>query len=168
MLDDLPKFQLVDSKDPILKEVIPPFDFNNPVVDPIAFSQQMYRTMIENGGIGLSANQVGYRVRMFVMYGEPSWFACFNPKIVHQEDSVKLEEGCLSFPNLILAVDRPKKIRVRFNSPTGEVCSKTFDGITARCFLHELDHLNGIVFTNLVSKLRLERAKTRRKKIYDV
>jgi peptide deformylase len=76
-----------------------------------------------------------------------------------------MDEGCLSFPNLFLKIKRPRTIKVRFTKPNGDTETMKFDGITARCFLHELDHLNGIVFTSKANRYHLERAMKYKKMI---
>jgi len=157
---------LVSSNDPILREEIPDFDFANPPCDPIQLAKDLTETMISNNGLGLSANQCGLRHRVFVMNGNPV-YACFNPRIVDQTDTniILLDEGCLSFPNLYLKVKRPRTIKVRFTQPNGETVTQKFDGITARCFLHELDHLNGVVFTSKVNTYYLEKGMKYKKKL---
>lgn len=138
--------KLIPADDPLLKTVLEDFDFSNPPVDPEELSTQMVEYMRECEGIGLSANQIGLPHRVFVMEGEPA-YACFNPRIIMPgEELVMLEEGCLSFIGLNVKIKRAKSIKVRFQGPDGEVYTKTFTGMTARVFQHELDHLNGIVF----------------------
>ena len=123
---------LVDSKDPILKEVTPTFDFQNPPTDPIELAHDLAQTLIQNNGIGLAAPQIGLPYRAFAMMGEKI-IVCFNPKIVDTStEQLYLEEGCLSFPEFILKVKRPKKIKVRYTEPNGNVETKIFDGMTAR------------------------------------
>lgn len=158
---------LVSSNDPILREEILPFDFKNPPCDPVELAKNLTETMIANNGLGLSANQVGLRHRVFVINSNPV-YACFNPRVVDQtnQNIILMDEGCLSFPNLYVKVKRPRTIKVRFTMPNGETQTAKFDGITARCFLHELDHLNGIVFTNKASTFHMEKA-LKRKKLLD-
>lgn len=157
---------LVSSDDPILREEIPPFDFQNPPCNPVELAKNLTETMIANNGLGLSANQVGLRHRVFVLNGNPV-YACFNPKVVDQtnQNIILMDEGCLSFPNLYVKVKRPRTIKVRFTMPNGETQTMKFDGITARCFLHELDHLNGVVFTSKASTFHLEKAMKYKKLI---
>lgn len=155
---------LVDRYDNILKQEIPVFDFKNPPVNPVELYQELAENMIEYHGIGLSANQIGLPYRAFVMRAEEI-IGVFNPKIVDfSEETVILEEGCVSFPGLFVPIKRPKKIRARYTLPNGEVVTKQFDGITARCFQHELDHLNGVVYTGRANRFHLEKAKKKAKK----
>lgn len=138
--------KLIDSNEPLLKQQLDTFDFQNPPIDPEELSIEMVEFMRASEGIGLSANQVGLPYRVFVMEGEPA-YACFNPRIVLEgTERVTLEEGCLSFIGLNVKVKRPKVIKVRFQGPDGEVYTKTLTGLSARVFQHELDHLNGVVF----------------------
>ena len=109
--------------------------------------------MYDNNGLGLAANQIGLPYRMFVMRGEPENFACFNPRVVHQDNElVSMEESCLTFPGLVVKVKRPKSIRARFNMANGDTRSETFNGMSARVFLHEMDHLNGELFFNKANR----------------
>jgi peptide deformylase len=155
---------LVKHDDPILKEVMPQFDFANPPCDPIELAKNLTETMIANNGLGLSANQTGLRYRVFALNGSPV-NVCFNPRIVDETKTniILMDEGCLSFPNLYVKVKRPRTIKVRYTMPNGETVTQKFDGITARCFMHELDHLNGIVFTSRANQFHLEKALKRKK-----
>ena len=150
---------------PILKEEMPAFDFDNPIVDPVLLYNDLAETMRENNGMGLSANQIGVRTRAFVMRSEEI-IGVFNPRVVDiSSETVTLEEGCLSYPNLFVKIKRPKSIKVRFTTPDGETSTKTFTGMTARVFLHELDHLDGIAHTSRANRYHLEQAKKLFKKL---
>lgn len=156
---------LVDSNDPILREKLEDFDFSNPGTDPVQLSRDLAETMIIQNGLGLAANQIGERHRAFAMKAEQI-IVCFNPKIVDvSEETVLLEEGCLSYPGLLVKIKRPKKIRVRYTMPNGEVDTRVFDGLTARVFQHELSHLNGVCHIDEASYIERDRAKMRWKKI---
>lgn len=149
---------IVKFPDPILRERMPEFDFENPTIDPVQLEKDMINIMLENDGIGLAANQVGIRARVFVMghrdYPESAQ-AFFNPIITAHVDEVEdLEEGCLSFPGIFVKIKRPKKIRVKWQNSKGEWEEDEFDGYNCKCFLHELDHLEGIVFQDRVSTLK--------------
>lgn len=144
-IQDISNLKLVKSDDPILKDVMPSFDFKIPSFDPIEFAKSLVKVMIDNNGLGLSANQVGIKARVFAMLGEPN-LVCYNPTILGRgEEEDYLEEGCLSFPGLYVKIRRWKSIKTRFTMPNGEVVNKTFGGLSARIFQHELSHLNGIV-----------------------
>lgn len=157
--------EIVNHTAPILSEVMPAFDFKNPIEDPIQLYTDLAETMRENDGMGLSANQIGVRTRAFVMRAEEI-IGVFNPRIVDvSSETVMLEEGCLSYPNLFVKIKRPKSIKVRFTTPDGETSTKTFTGMTARVFLHEYDHLEGIAHTSRANRYHLEQAKKLVKKI---
>ena len=154
----------IQLKDDYLWDVLPKFDFANPPIDPVELSIAMVVFMREQGGIGLAANQIGYNFKMFVTEGEPA-FAVFNPTITFQSpNSVLLDEGCLSYPNLLLKVSRPASIRVRFQDPYGNWITRQFAGMSARVFLHENDHLLGVDFTDKVSIMKLKMAQKKAKK----
>lgn len=152
----------------ILRQRIPEFDFSNPTVDPIQLEKDMIQTMLENDGIGLSANQVGLNVRMFVMGHKDNPSAAqafFNPIVVASVDAIEdLEEGCLSFPGIFVKIKRPKKILARWQNSKGEWEQSEFDDYNCKCFLHELDHLEGIVFKDRVSELKWALAIKKNKK----
>ena len=142
------------------------FDFKNPQIDPVDLSQSLVSLMRKEMGYGLAANQVGLPLKMFVLDGEPA-YAVFNPRITYYGDEeILLEEGCLSYPGLALKIKRPRFIRVRFRDPYGDYVTKQFDGITARVFQHEFDHINGVDFTQKVSKLKRDMAIKKWKKKY--
>ena len=157
-------FPLVAETDPILKEVMPEFDFKDPPTNAIELASGLVDTCKRNRGIGLSANQCGLRYRVFVMgYGE-EYVAYFNPKVINTRGEVHMIEGCLSFPLLGLRITRPESIDVEYQDYNGEKRTATFTGISARCFLHELDHMNGILYTKKVKPLALKRGIEKRNK----
>jgi peptide deformylase len=155
--------ELVNCNDPILKQEMEPFDFSNPPVDPLELVTDLAETMLENNGIGLSANQVGLPYRVFVMLGQ-ELIPCFNPRIVDMsEETIIMEEGCLSYPDMFVKVKRPRRIKVRYAEPNGNIVTQTFDGMTARVFQHELDHLNGVNYQQRANKFHLEQARKKKK-----
>jgi peptide deformylase len=160
--------KIVHFPDTILREQIPEFDFSNPSVDPIEFEKQMIETMFAYDGIGLAANQVGKPIRMFVMghkNNPETAQAFFNPSVIkHVDDIDDLEEGCLSFPGIFVKIKRPRKILARWQNSKGEWQESEFDGYNCKCFLHELDHLEGIVFQDRVSQIKWALAVKKRKK----
>lgn len=149
---------IIKFPDPILRQRIPEFDFTNPTHDPVQLEKDMIQLMLERDGIGLAANQVGIPVRMFVMghRDNPEMAqAFFNPMVVACTDDVEdREEGCLSFPGIYVNIKRPKKIRVQWQDSKGQTQQDEFDGYNCKCFLHELDHLEGIVFKDRVSTIK--------------
>lgn len=150
---------IIKGENPILTTPIDTFDFQNPPENPQDIAMELMKTMNENNGIGLAANQIGKPYRVFAIRGYPENYVCFNPRVVHTSDeTILLEEGCLSFPNLLVKIKRPKQIRVRFQTPSGVVETKVFDGLTARVFQHELDHLDGILFYKRANRIHREQA----------
>jgi peptide deformylase len=161
-------FPLVPETHPALKKVLPEFDFTNPPVEPNKFASSLVETCKKHKGLGLSANQCGYEYRVFVMGNEDNYVAFFNPKILHaSSDMLKMEEGCLSFMDLFISVERPSAIEVEYQDFTGQKKTAKFTGLTARCFQHELDHLNGILYTHLTKPLALQMAMKKRSKLAD-
>jgi peptide deformylase len=111
----------------------------------------MLKVMVEEDGVGLAANQVGSEARIFVMNTTPSEeqvtpVAFINPVVLDQEGEVLDEEGCLSFPELYIKIKRPQKVRVYAKSLYNEGFVLDLSGILARAVMHEMDHLNGVVF----------------------
>lgn len=152
--------------DPMVYQVIPKFDFANPSVDPIQHADDLAQTMLAENGLGLASNQAGIPVRAFAIKAEHIIVA-FNPIIVDSSDEmVYLEEGCLSFPNLIFKIKRPQSVKVRYTEPNGNTLTTTFGGMTARVFQHELDHLDGIIFhTRVIASLERQRGMNQKKKL---
>jgi len=150
---------ILDYRNPILKEVSQPFDFQNPPVDPLQFAQELVKTMYNNNGICLAAIQVGVPWRVFAMRGAPQNFVCFNPRVVQPSDAeIRLEETSLTYPGLIVKIKRPQHIRVRFATPNSDVRTETFTGITARAFLQSMDFLNGTLFYSTANRIHREQA----------
>ena len=168
-------FPLIPPNDPrLLMQVAP---FMDDTLEQFGFadrkelSKVMYDNMTKYGGLGLSANQLGLPYRMFVMGGHPQIEdgkvrSVFNPLINDvSPESINLKEGCLSFPFLFLSIKRPKWCSVRYTDENGEEVEETLHGMSARIFMHENEHMNGYVFTDLVSKLKLERAEKSKQKM---
>jgi peptide deformylase len=164
-------YDLVKPDHPLLRTKLDRFDFINPPTDPHELANNLIETMIHYKGIGLSANQCGLPYRVFVLWSNPTK-VMFNPTVadVSVED-IQLEEGCLTYPNLFIKIKRPKLIRVRYMDSFGEAHTDKFTGISARCVLHEMDHLDGINFTSRASKFHHDQAmrqRTKRQKFYKV
>lgn len=125
----------------------------------------MHQTRKEHKAIGLAANQCGIPIRMFVMGTDGHDFTCINPEIVNTNTTrVQIKEGCLSFPGLLLDVKRPSDITVKYYDENLNLVECKLSGMLARCFQHELDHLNGVTFTEHVSKLRLDMGRKKQSK----
>jgi peptide deformylase len=121
--------------------------------------------MIHSRGMGLAANQIGITKRFFAI-GHESFDVfkkpaiIYNPVLVNADEEQELgQEGCLSFPGIWVQVSRPKIIMVRYQNNKGEFLLSRLEGLEARCFQHELDHLDGITFNKRVSKLDWDMAK---------
>jgi peptide deformylase len=155
--------KLVKENDAILREVASPWDFTVDG-DPNDLIRRMAKVMMENNGIGLAGPQVGINKRIFVMGNESKMFACINPEVVEASGNEMDIEGCLSFPDLWLRVRRADTIKVRYYNAVGELIETEFNGLIARVFQHERDHLDGVCYDTRVAKLSLEMAKNRRKK----
>mgnify|MGYP006294053899 CR=1 FL=1 len=111
----------------------------------LELANSMQQFMIANNAIGLAATQVGLRDRILVMNVDQRLWCCINPKIVSLDnESEEFTEGCLSFPGESVTLTRPRAVKVQFQTPDGKWNEEQLTGLTARCFLHELDHLDGI------------------------
>lgn len=154
---------LVDKYDPVLREVMPAIDFETmPGKDISYVSMSLMETLNHYRGAGLSANQVGLRHRMCAIAVENKIWNLINPIIIDKSDKlVKANEGCLSFPGLFLTINRPSWVEVEFFAANGTSMKQRFDGLPAIVVQHEMNHLDGILFTDLVSELKLERAKSK-------
>lgn len=162
---EIKTFNLVPVDSPLLYKKLPEFDFVNPPVNPNDFASALVETCKKNNGLGLSANQCGFDYRIFVMGAGNNYIACFNPKLISSEGENHMSEGCLSFPLLELKITRPKRITVEYQDWNGTKHTATFDGMTARIFLHELDHMNGILYTTKVKPLALQSGLKKLEKI---
>ena len=140
--------QLTPNTHPILHERVKPCSKN---LDRREMSRILKENMFHYKGIGLSANQIGINERVFVMMlnmETEETITCFNPRIIKRyDDDVWFEEGCLSFPDEIINIQRPNRIVVKYEDEDKKDHKIKLDGLAARVFLHEFDHLEGIVFT---------------------
>mgnify|MGYP001197253446 FL=1 len=128
-------------------------------------AENLIDTMRLENGVGLAANQVGLLERVFVMYSdikEKKIIACFNPHIIeYATEEIVMDEGCLSYPGLWLKIKRPVWIRATWEDQNGVKDEYKLAGLEARIFQHEMDHMEGLNFTDLVSNLKLSMAKKR-------
>jgi len=163
--------KLVTFPNTILAERMPDFDFENPVMDPKELEKQMIEFMFANNGLGLAANQIGIRARVFTMghsQDPDSAQAFFNPIIENiSEELYDVEEGCLSFPGIFVKIKRPRKIQVTYQTSSGETKTEILEDYNAKCFLHEYDHLEGITYKDRTSALKwamaIKKSKPKRK-----
>ena len=130
----------------------------------------MLETMYAAPGIGLAAIQIGEPVRVIVMdlarEGEepaPQYFV--NPKILWaSEETAPYEEGCLSVPEIYDEVERPARVKIGYLNYKGEAVEEDAEGLYAVCIQHEMDHLNGVLFIDHLSRLKRDRAVAKVKK----
>lgn len=127
--------------------------------------EEMFELMYEARGIGLAANQVDLPYRMFVLnlQSDPELkeeeLVFINPVITHRKGSAQREEGCLSLPELFAEVTRPEKVKVNAFDLSGNELSLELDGLFARAFQHEVDHLDGVLFIDRLSETSLADVK---------
>ena len=143
----------------VLKNRAKPVDFKYPLQNDV-MSQDMIEFMRAENGIGLAAPQIGISRRVFVMeIGNQKW-VCFNPEIIrHSQNVVDFNEGCLSFKGDSCIIRRPESIEVRYQNYRGEWQQETLDGLVARCFQHELDHLDGITMWDRYKEQHAEQSR---------
>jgi peptide deformylase len=132
-------------------------------------ADDMLETMYDAPGVGLAAIQIGVPVRMVTMDvskeedREP--MVLINPEIVWVSEEKRVyEEGCLSIPEYYEEVERPDRVRFRYMDLQGETIEQEADGLLATCVQHEIDHLNGVLFIDYLSKLKRDRVVTKFKK----
>lgn len=151
--------QIIKYPDPILKKKTEPIEKISKEV--FILVDNMIETMFKNDGIGLSSTQVGSLLRLFVINvsldgDAPKPMAIINPQILSRESSEVHEEGCLSFPGLYLNIARPEKVRIHAKNLYNESNILEATGLLARVVIHEMDHLDGILFIERVAKTALE------------
>jgi peptide deformylase len=154
--------------DPILKKVSAPVAAVDD--DLRALMDDMLETMYAAPGIGLAAIQVGVPKRVIVMDiarqddpPEPRFFV--NPEILWaSEETAPYEEGCLSVPEIYDEVERPAQVKLRYMNYAGETIEEDAEGLFAVCIQHEMDHLDGILFIDHLSRLKREQAVKKVKK----
>ena len=159
--------QLIKHPNKVLKEVAIEWNFEVDTNAP-ELEIDMVKLMIDSNGIGLAANQVGLLKRVFAIHLQNQVpFCMFNPRVLisSNEQVEDSEEGCLSFPGLFLKVKRFKSITAEYFDRQGKKCIIELEGIDARCFLHELDHLDGVCFTDKLSPLKLAMAIKKQRKL---
>ncbi|MBZ8133806.1 peptide deformylase [Afifella sp. IM 167] len=149
---------IVTIPDPILRKISEPVEGMNEEVKKLL--DDMLETMYEAPGIGLAAIQVGVPLRAITIDvsrdedGRQPLFLV-NPQIVWRSDEPNIhEEGCLSIPEYFAEVERPKRVKVAFRDHEGKEQELEADGLLATCIQHEIDHLNGVLFIDHISKLK--------------
>ncbi len=135
-----------------------------------ALMDDMLETMYDAPGIGLAAIQIGEPIRIIVMdlarEGEPKQPRFFvNPEILWNADETQpSEEGCLSVPDIYDEVERPARVKLRYLNYEGEQIEEEAEGLYAVCIQHEMDHLEGVLFIDHLSRLKREKALQKLKK----
>ena len=159
-------YELVEEAAQVLRNPTEKFDFDNPQTDPKELQAGIVETMEKYGGLGLSANQVGIDLSVFVMRTQDEGIvAFFNPEITQiSKETEMMKEGCLSFPDIYIMLKRPKVVVMDYQTVEGEQRSIKLEGLGARCVQHEIDHLNGVIFLQRASQLKIERALKARPK----
>jgi peptide deformylase len=157
--------EIIILPDKRLRLVSKPVEKVTPEIRKLA--DDMFETMYEAPGIGLAAIQVAEPVRLITMdlakpdeKGEtqPKPRVFINPEILSSSEEKSIyEEGCLSIPEYYEEVERPAKVRLRFTDLNGKVHEEDAEGLFATCIQHEIDHLNGILFVDYLSKLKRDR-----------
>ncbi|MCD6551888.1 peptide deformylase [Thermotoga sp.] len=128
--------------------------------------EKMIETMYHYDGVGLAAPQVGISQRLFVMDVGNGPVAVINPEILETSSETEIaEEGCLSFPEIFVEIERSRKVKVRYQTPRGESVEEELEGYPARVFQHEYDHLNGVL---IIDRIKPAKRLLLRKKLMDI
>ncbi len=153
--------EIISLPDKRLRLVSKPVEAITPEIRALA--DDMLETMYEAPGIGLAAIQVAVPLRLITMdlskkEGEKDPRVFINPEILSSSEELSTyEEGCLSIPEYYEEVERPATVRVRFMDLDGKIHEEDADGLYATCIQHEIDHLNGVLFVDYLSKLKRDR-----------
>ena len=158
---------LVYYPDPFLDKQVKEVNLEDPGFNPVELKKQMIECMLSNNGIGLSANQVGLDAQVFVMGDSiENSTICINPTVLQYTSETVLDvEGCLSFPNIFVKIKRPKEILAKWYNENLEEQIVKIEGYSAKCYLHEWDHLQGITFKDRVSKIKWNMAQKKARKL---
>ncbi|RLP28518.1 peptide deformylase [Mesorhizobium sp. YM1C-6-2] len=160
---------LVILPDPVLRLVSKPVERVDAPL--LKLADDMFETMYDAPGIGLAAIQIGEPLRMLVIDlakegEEPAPQVFINPEILEKSDERSVyEEGCLSIPDYYAEVERPAKVRVRHLDREGKEQEVEAEGLLATCLQHEIDHLNGVLFIDHISKLKRDMVVKKFKKL---
>lgn len=160
--------ELVKSTHPALTKTA---DTIPEVTDAIReLAADMLALMHSSRGIGLAAPQVGHSIRMFVVnVGDGYDRVCINPSIIeYSSETSSAMEGCLSFPGVMVNVTRPITIVAQYTNLEGKTVTRQLDGLAARCYQHELDHLLGKCIVDSTSGLKRELLRKKLRKLTNV
>ena len=155
--------RIYETPDPVLRQISRPVETFDAALKTLV--EDMFETMYDAPGIGLAAVQVGQPIRLLVIDlqepaeegGEPvrDPRIFINPEILwHSDSDVPYTEGCLSVPEQYAEVMRPDRIRARWRDVDGNSFEEEIDGLLAVCLQHEMDHLNGVLFIDHLSRLK--------------
>ena len=155
--------RITEFPEQVLKEVGEPVErFDAGLKKLVA---DMFETMYAAEGVGLAAPQVGLSLRLFVMDCEGLKLVAANPEILSAEGKQEGEEGCLSVGKIHAPLKRAARVRLRAQDASGEWFEREAEGLAARCFLHETDHCDGLLFIDHLSPLRRDMVKRRFQKM---
>ncbi|MEO9339190.1 peptide deformylase [Mesorhizobium sp. SB112] len=160
---------LIILPDPVLRLVSKPIERVDALL--LKLADDMLETMYDAPGIGLAAIQIGEPIRLLVIDlakedEEPAPQVFINPEVVDTSDERSTyEEGCLSIPDYYAEVERPAAVHVKFLDRNGKEQEIFADGLMATCLQHEIDHLNGVLFIDHISKLKRDMVVKKFKKI---
>ena len=144
--------KIVEYPDPVLLSPGDPVEkFDD---DLNALVRDMFETMYDDGGVGLAAPQIGLSLRLFVMDCDGIKLVAANPEIIETEGEQGGEEGCLSVGKVHAELKRANRVVLRAQDERGETFERDVTGLAARCFLHETDHCDGVLFIRHLSPLR--------------
>ena len=155
--------KIVEHPAQVLKEVGAPVEEFGAGLEKLA--ADMFETMYAAEGVGLAAPQVGLSLRLFVMDCEGLKLVAANPSILSAEGEQEGEEGCLSVGKIHAPLRRAARVRLRAQDAGGEVYEREAEGLAARCFLHETDHCDGLLFLDRLSPIRRDMVKRRFQKL---
>lgn len=142
--------KILTDKDEILHKVCKPVDkFDDKLAELL---DDMHETLDHAQGVGLAAPQIGKCRRLFIMHLDDERIEAINPEIISMDGKQRVQEGCLSCPNIWGYVTRPKKCRLRAQDRNGNWYERDFTDLGAQCTCHENDHLDGHVFTEIVEE----------------
>ena len=142
--------KILTDKDESLHRVCKPIDkFDDKLATLL---DDMHETLDKAQGVGLAAPQIGLCRRVFIMHLDEGEFECINPEVTNKEGKQRVQEGCLSCPNVWGYVTRPYSCTLRAQDRNGNYYEKRLEGIFCRCACHETDHLDGKLFIDLVDE----------------
>jgi len=152
--------------DPLLRQKARPVDTFDAELRRLV--DDMFETMYAAPGIGLAAVQVNVAKRVIVIdvsEDKSAPLCLINPELLESHGEEKMEEGCLSVPGIYEPVTRAQSVRVRFHDRNGERVERDFDGLLAVCVQHEMDHLDGKLFVDYLSRLKRDRIRKKMEKL---